>query len=371
MIKKAFFCTVAVCLFALGSVWSQSEDTTVLAPPINDGPYVYWKAPSEAIVFYLCADTLQKHTVTGTDTVRFTGYCTDTGVTYAIPVTPPEIQPDVHDGVSRVFAVSDLHGWYDMFVAMLQGAGVVDDNLNWTWGDGHLVVNGDVFDRGAYVNEILWLIYRLEQEALSAGVRVHLTLGNHELMVIRGDNRYVNEKYIDGIARKTRIKPEDLYGPDMELGRWLRTKHTAIKINDILFVHGGIEPGAVERGLTIRDINEIARAHLDDRSYARAFDEDVRYFYGSLGPFWYRGYFDESKKYAKATQQDLIAVLAHFGAESVVVGHTGVDRVESLYDGLVYAIDIPEDDPALWQGLLWEKGRFYRVFASGKREVIE
>ncbi len=371
MIKKASLYIAVSWLFAAGFAWAGSEDSTATAPPINDGPYVYWQSPTEALVFYLCADTLQKHVLAAIDTIRFQGFCTDSSVDYAIPVVPPVIQPDEYEGVSRIFAVSDPHGLYDMFVATLQGGAVIDSDLNWIWGDGHLVVNGDVFDRGEFVNEILWLIYGLEQQAVKAGGRVHLTLGNHELMVLRGDVRYVNDKYLKGIARKSRIYEMDLYGPDMELGRWLRTKHVAVKINGILFVHGGIEPGAVERGLTIRDINETARAHLDDRSYAKAFNEDVQYFYGSSGPFWYRGYFDESDRYPRATQQDLIDILAHFGTESVVVGHTGVDRVESLYDGRVYAIDIPEDDKSLWQGLLWEDGRFYRVFASGQREVIE
>ena len=33
---------------------------------------------------------------------------------------------------------------------------IVDDGGNWAFGQGHLVVVGDVFDRGDEVTEILW-----------------------------------------------------------------------------------------------------------------------------------------------------------------------------------------------------------------------
>ena len=71
---------------------------------------------------------------------------------------------------------------------------VIDTDLTWSFGDGHLVIVGDVFDRGPNVTECLWLIYRLEQEASAAGGAVHFLLGNHELMVMRGDLRYLNER---------------------------------------------------------------------------------------------------------------------------------------------------------------------------------
>jgi hypothetical protein len=246
--------TVSLCaltLLCLLAANAAGSDTTMA---LDDGPHVFWESDTSAIVFYWCDTQKIVNSYACGDTIRFTGECHDTGVEYAIPCRPHQLGPYVFESVSRVLAVSDIHGEYDHFVDILQQAGVIDNSLRWSYGDGHLVVLGDIFDRGARVTECLWLVYRLEQEAERAGGMVHFTLGNHEMMVLRGDNRYIHERYLKGIVKKMRIKHEDLYGPDMELGRWLRSKHTVIKINDIVFVHGGLIPDLVSDNVDMAHI---------------------------------------------------------------------------------------------------------------------
>ena len=102
-----------------------------------------------------------------------------------------------------------------------------------------MVIVGDIFDRGPLVNETLWLLYKLEQQAEAAGGKVHVLLGNHEYLVFQNDLRYINRKYrIVSALFKTSYT--DLYGPNTVMGRWLRSKNTVIKINNNTFVHGGI-----------------------------------------------------------------------------------------------------------------------------------
>ncbi len=338
----------------------------------NDGPHVYWHNSTSATVFYLCGGEVVQQKYDDLDTLRFDGLCHDTGLSYTVPATPPVIEPATFQGVSRIFAVSDTHGEYEYFVGILKAGGIVDADLRWQWGDGHLVVVGDVFDRGAGVTESLWLIYRLEQEARQAGGRVHFTLGNHENMIIRGDNRYIHDKYIKGIAKKSRIRHEDLYCSDMELGRWLRTKHTAVMINGVMFTHAGIIPETIERGLTVDRMNEAVRAALDLSSSALAFSDEPKFLLGGTGPLWYRGLWEEREgRYPQLTKADVAGVLDYYGATAMVVGHTEVEKmVESFFDGLVYAIDVPFEDLLALQGLLWEEGRFYRVTGTGAREQL-
>jgi hypothetical protein len=152
----------------------------------------------------------------------FDGFCDDSLTSYRIARRAPTEGPEVQDGISRIFAVSDIHGEYEALVGLLANAGVIDEEQHWNWGDGHLVVLGDIFDRGDRVTECLWLIHALELEAEEAGGRVHYTLGNHEVMVLQGDLRYVNAKYLEGIVQETGIDYQDLFGPAMEFGRWLR-----------------------------------------------------------------------------------------------------------------------------------------------------
>ena len=191
-------------------------------------------------------------------------------------------------------------------------------------------------------------------------------------MVLRGDNRYVNDKYLKGIARRSRISHQDLYGPDMELGRWLRTLPTAIRLNGIIFVHAGLSPAVMQRNLSLKDINVVIRNGLDLRSSRVAFSDTVKFLFGSQGPLWYRGYHYEMENcYAMATASQLDSILEYYGADAIVVGHTEVDSVLGLFNGRIIAIDVPVDELGGLQALLWENGRFYRVGPAGERQVMD
>ncbi len=348
-----------------------------LLPPsapdsLNDGPHVYWDTDTTAIVLHLCDDNLQpvRFRADG-DTLHFQGLCDEDDVQYAIPRLAPEVGPSSYEDVPRIFAVSDIHGEYEAFTDILMNAGIVDEDLHWRWGPGHLAVLGDVFDRGDKVSECLWLIHRLEQEAARAGGRVHYTLGNHDLMVMQGDLRYVHPKYSTGIVAVSGISYPDLYGPGMEMGRWLRSKHVGIKLNDIVFVHGGLSMEAVERGLSLGELNTMAREGIDLRSYDIVFNQSWSFLFDAAGPFWFRGYHgDMNGWYDRVSRRELNRILEFYEASAIVVGHTDVGTLQPLYDGRVFGIDVSLENLGSLQGLLWEDGVFYRVTGTGRREPL-
>ena len=335
----------------------------------DDGPYVYWGTGSSAIVFYSCDGDLQQQPFNEGRARGIQGFCGDTGAEYLLTPMAPDVAPDTFRDVSRIFAVSDVHGEYDALTGLLVKAGVVDQSLAWSWGKGHLVILGDVFDRGNRVTECLWLIHRLEREAEEAGGRVHYLLGNDDIMVLQEDLRYVNEKYMDGIVSESGIRYDDLFGPAMQLGRWLRTKHLAVRLNGILYVHGGLGPQVVARNLKIKDINAQGREGIDLRTYDRVFKDLPNFIFGSEGPLWYRGY-HRSMDYAQATDADIQTVLSHFGATAVVVGHTDIGEIRPLYGGRVFGIDVDVATLGSLQGLLWEGGEFFKVVGDGRRDLI-
>ena len=338
----------------------------------NDGPHIFWENDTTAVVFYLCEGTIEKRTFTDSDRLQFNGFCLDSAVSYTIPIGGRAIASDNIPNASKIFIVSDIHGEYEYFVDILVESGVIDTNHNWSWGEGHLVIDGDIFDRGDMVTQCLWLVYNLETQAAENGGGVHFILGNHELMVLQADDRYIHEKYIKGIVKKSRIHHVDLYGPEMELGRWLRSKNTAMIINDILIVHGGLSPAMMERGFTISKLNETVRAKLDLSSSGRAFDSTARMLFGSVGPFWYRGYhYEMEDRYPQITSLGVDSLLDFYNASAIVVGHTGVDQVVGLYENRIFAVDIPFEDLNGLQALLWQEGKFFRVTTDGKTEPID
>ena len=94
-----------------------------------------------------------------------------------------------YKNVKKVAALSDIHGQFDLAVKLLVNNKIIDKKLNWRFGKGHLVIAGDIFDRGPKVHETLLLIYKLAQQAKKKGGRVHFLLGNHEYMVLHNDLR--------------------------------------------------------------------------------------------------------------------------------------------------------------------------------------
>src|ERR1700741_1845384 len=153
-----------------------------------------------------------------------------------------------------LFVVADTHGEFEILARMLLAHGVVDERLRWKFGRGHLVVLGDVFDRGPNHTEILWLLYQLESDAQKAGGGAHLVLGNHETMVVRGDLRYLHPKYRSTAGLLGLGSYAELFGARSVLGQWLRTRPAVFRINRYLFAHGGISRALVDRGLTLAEI---------------------------------------------------------------------------------------------------------------------
>ena len=187
--------------------------------------------------------------------------------------------------IERVVAFGDVHGAYDALVTTLQNAGVIDENLVWIGGRTHLVSTGDLLDRGAKSRHVMDLMIRLEREAEEAGGRVHQLLGNHEVMNLIGDLRYVaDEEYAafadsesaeerefwfqhyresmpadfdeqvlrDEFANKA---PPGFFGhrrafrSDGHYGEWLLGKSFMVVVNGMAFVHGGAPVYVAEHGL--------------------------------------------------------------------------------------------------------------------------
>jgi hypothetical protein len=273
-----------------------------------------------------------------------------------------------------IFVVADTHGEYEILARMLQAHGVVDRQLHWSFGKGQLVVLGDVFDRGAQQVEILWLLYELEEQARRAGGALHFVLGNHELMVLGGDLRYLHGKYHATAAALGATSYSELFSPDTVLGQWLRSKPALIKLNDVLYLHGGLSPALVERKLTLAQINATIRGIAAGAALpGDAERERAQFLVGQDGPLWYRGYFAPAPD-GGASEQDVSRVLAHFAARRIVVGHTRVPTIQVMYQGRVIAVQVYPRRTATgveFETLLIRGAQLLRCRPDGSTENIE
>lgn len=267
----------------------------------------------------------------------------------------------------KVLFLSDVEGEFAALRSLLLANGVIDSKYNWTFGKGRVVLCGDLFDRGDDVTEVLWLLYKLEQDAKKKGGYVHTILGNHDIMNMSGDVRYVDQKYFD-VAKVMNIDYMKFYDTNTELGRWLRTKNTVEKVGDNLCAHAGVAPQINTMNMTLQEINDKCRPYYDKAQNKEAVSEAGldNFFSGKTSLFWYRGYFKEPK----ATEAEVNATLALYGVKRIIVGHTIVPgNVGFYYDKKVLGIDVNQHKGD-HQAALKLKKKWYKVDNEGKRTEI-
>jgi len=258
-------------------------------------------------------------------------------------------------GVSKVVAIGDVHGDKDALALVLRMAGLIDANERWIGAAAHVVQTGDVPARGPQTRQALDLLMRLEAEALAAGGRVHALIGNHEAGVMRGDLRNVlpaefeafrtpdSEKTLQAAyerevaaLRRTGEWPaavpardafrkswferhppgyaehRDAFAPAGKYGSWIRRNNAIIKLNDTLFVHGGISPKyAATPSMTIN--NTIRRELAQPPGSPAPLCDEI------AGPLRYRGLAEDDDK---APDSHVDRVLAAHGVRRIVIGHT-------------------------------------------------
>jgi hypothetical protein len=316
-------------------------------------------------------------------------------------------------GIEKIVAIGDLHGDYENFVTILKEVNLLDEELLWIGGSSHLVQTGDVLDRGPDARRIFDLIKRLEGEAEQAGGMVHMLIGNHEEMNITGiaidQPRYVTqEQFLSFLSDKYRKKVEkkiqkeheksqgNTYDPGItlddaikehwanalrndqrakdeytnnfnkEYGKWIIEHNTVIKINDTVFVHGGLSEKFSQWKL--KDINKMMQVELEE--YRRAIRDKKpltfkpKIVYKPDGPLWFRDLAGTNEGLSIA---EVDQILNNLEAKQMVIAHT--PRTGSrislrdemvMYEGRIWVIDtgISKAYGGFLSALIIEDGQF-------------
>lgn len=336
-----------------------------------DGPYVLYQKDS-ILVTYLYQDgekiypATERYLLTEKEKIKLHVNTDESGKTFPVYLKPKlSEEKSEYKRVSSLFILSDLEGNFTAFRKLLQAGGVMNENYDWTFGKGALVLIGDFFDRGSQVTELLWLIYSLEDKASAAGGNVHFILGNHEIMNMSNDLRYLNEKYLQ-TTKTFNVPYVSLVGENSEIGRWLRTKNVIERVGDILFVHGGISSEMNNVNLTLEKFNELARPFYADTTYHYPYVETDLLF-SENGPFWYRGYYMGKQM---ATDEQVDSTLDKFYVKHIITGHSIVaDTISVLRRGRLFDTDVHHAGGKS-EALLVENKKFYRVNQNGEKKLI-
>lgn len=331
-------------------------------PAFLDGPVVRRKADGSWAATWFCEDRAQQLTGSGADLAIDCG-----GKRHVFPVgRTPAVADAVFDTPSDTLILSDIEGNLRFLDAALKSLSVTDAQGNWNYGDKHLVIAGDAVDRGRDVFAVLWRLYTLSLQAKDAGGAVHLVLGNHEQYLLRGNTSRANRDHLYALTRMG--GQAGAFGPDTLIGDWLRMQPVIIKSGRTVITHGGVNPLVADAGFTVNNLNSAMRRYWSGDTPSKA---ELDAVIGPAGVTQYRGYLEDGEeRFARATAAQVGDVLAHFGATSIVVGHTLVERVTALHEGRVWAIDV-NSNTARPEALLIRNGELIVVPTGVARQLDE
>ncbi|MDY6935593.1 MAG: metallophosphoesterase [Spirochaetota bacterium] len=206
------------------------------------------------------------------------------------------------NGVKRVIAVSDIHGWYRPLVELFERVGIIErvdedggntfkiggDRLQYKGSETLIIIPGDFVDADAEGRKVLDLISNLERETLRTGGELIALLGNHERNLLQEDLRYWDQI-------------EEYY-------EWLESRPLVAIVNNVLFIHGGISKKAYHM------IEESCRDDEDFVTcFTRSLEEDANICWQVT-----------NRTFALQDEETLSKIMESIRIEYMVIGHAPI-----------------------------------------------
>lgn len=225
----------------------------------------------------------------------------------------------------RLVAIGDLHGDLDATRRALRLAGALSETDHWAGGSLTVVQTGDTIDRGDEDREVLDLLERLRAEAEQAGGALITLHGNHEVMNVASDLRYVSQASAAAFSmgRARAFAPGGPYA--LKLAAWPVIQ----QVGDSVFVHGGVLPHHVRYG--------IEKLNRETSQWMRGAGPVPSLLMQEDAPIWTRVY---STPGVPSDCVQLAQALNALSANRMIVGHTPQPNgINADCEGRVWRID--------------------------------
>ena len=254
------------------------------------------------------------------------------------------IPDSILPAVRRMIIIGDIHGSWKALVNSLKLAEVIKEktkengNKSWSWigGDTHVIQIGDLLDRGGRgqthgdeksEDKIIKFLLKLQKKAKKKNGALHLLLGNHEIMNVMGDFRYVSPMGMTDFKgeRKESLKPGG------EISKKLAcNSHSILKIGSWVFSHAGILP-KISKKFSITEVNRIVREFLLGNTVLDK-NSDI------VDLFWHRTYAGVPN--CKLLQNSL----DDYSSKYAAIGHSVQSNINSVCEGSLWRVDVGMSD---------------------------
>ena len=233
----------------------------------------------------------------------------------------------------RIVVIGDIHGDLNNLIRLLRETELVTGKrAEWVGGKAHLVLLGDLIDRGVDSKAVMLYVKELIQQAQFSGGDVHVLLGNHEALAAEGDFRATKHE-IESLRKGTKMgKAEalhwayrDINGP---FANWIASRNSIVQLGSYVFVHAGLGAWAVENDPG--EVNSTVRAWIrylqgngaKPRSETSwVVDDDFR------SPLWIRAMSSSSSLSRILYPGNLLQrILDKLSATHIFIGHSVTDH---------------------------------------------
>lgn len=261
---------------------------------------------------------------------------------------------------STIYAISDVHGGYERFAALLANANITagvpasPSAIAWSAGDATLVVAGDLFDKGPNGVEVIDALIALQTSATSHGGRVIVTVGNHEAEFLAdpANSKADAGDGLDAELRSDAIDPMAIANGSDSRGAWLRDLPFGARVGRWFFAHA-----ANTNGRDLPTLEAALEADVTRNDYRGA--EVV----GGDSILESKDWFTDASGVSAATTALAVDHVV-FGHSPHALGPDGAIAVANA--GALFRIDCgmsPDVD--------YSRGEVLRVHATGAQEQVD
>jgi hypothetical protein len=240
--------------------------------------------------------------------------------------------------VEKIVVIGDIHADYEILLAVLKKAGLINDKLKWIGGKTYLVMIGDLVDGKARIDnwtgdsdiKVINFLGKLIKQAKHKGGDVIILLGNHEFMNIRGNFNYSGSngiKQMGGELNRLKYFNNQFFS-------FAKKCFLAVNIGGWIFCHAGIVP-EISKKYSISKLNAMLSNFLSNQMNLHEDNVFFEIISGENGILTTREFGTNNINCKR-----LLATLENYNANHMVVGHTVQEKINDICNKKLWRVDV-------------------------------